>query len=426
MNELTSMRAALNASSSDGVRPLYAQASGSPIRALLALASITDMVSLAGGHPDPALLPLEWLRNGLRAVLDDTNSAALQYGATEGLPALREASAAVLRSRGLRAEGAEVLITTGSQQGIDLLARVLVEPGDAVAVARFNYPAAVQSLRFAGARVVPVEGDAQGLLPDDLERQLQASGARVLYLVPSFGNPGGDLMSLERRLRLLEIAARRSVTVIEDDPYGELWFDAPPPPSLAALNQQAGSPARVAYLTSFSKTVAPALRLGVLHAPATMMRAVAIAKQAADVHSGTLEQRVLATMLADGGLPAHLAMLRTAYAAKRDTLVAALRRHCAWTLTFDKPSGGMFVWARTQPDVPLLEADAWMAFGQRHRVLVVPASAFSAEGTPQPWLRLSFAHPAAPALVTGAERLGAGLDELVLSPLIRSTPRISP
>ena len=412
MTALLSPSAASEPSTS-AVRPLYAQAAGSPIRATLALASLPDMVSLAGGHPDPALLPLAWVRDGLRAVLANASEAALQYGPTEGLPVLREASAALLRSRGLRAEAGNVLITTGSQQGIDLLARVLVEPGDAIAVARFNYPAAVQSLRFAGARFVPMDSDAQGMCTGNLEQKLQASNARVLYLVPNFGNPGGALMSLERRMQLLEIAGRMGVTVIEDDPYGELWFDAPPPATLAALNQQTGSKAHVVYLTSFSKTIAPALRLGLVYAPAVIARAVVIAKQAADVHSGALEQSLLAAMLAEGRLDQHLATLRGAYAAKRDALVAALGRHCASTLTFDKPGGGMFVWARLRPDIPLLGDDAWIEFGKRHRVLVVPGSAFNADATPQPWLRLSFANPSASALAVGAERLGAGLDALV-------------
>ena len=398
-----------------GVRALYAQASGSPIRAMLALAGLPDMVSLAGGHPDPALLPVEWLRDGLRAVLADSSSAALQYGPTEGLFALREASAAFLATRGLRSNASEVLITTGSQQGIDLLARVLVEPGDVVAVTRFNYPAAMQSLRFAGARLAPLDSDAQGLCTDTLEQQLRASGARVLYLVPNFGNPGGDLLPIERRLQLLQVAARLDVTVIEDDPYGELWFETPPPPTLAALNQQAGSPARVAYLTSFSKTVAPALRLGIVHAPADIARAVVIAKQAADVHSGTLEQRALVAMLSGTRLDEHLATLRSAYALKRDALVTALARHAPSLLTFDRPGGGMFVWARLHPDIPSLDNDAWLAFGQQQRVLVVPGSAFDVAATPRPWLRLSFANPSVSALALGAERLGAGLARLVPS-----------
>jgi 2-aminoadipate transaminase len=394
------------------LRPLYAQASGSPIRAMLALAGREGMVSLAGGHPDPALLPAEWLRESLLEVAGGLQGRSLQYGATEGLAALREASAALLQQRGLAAQMDDVLVTTGSQQAIDLLARVLVEPGEGVAVESFNYPAALQAFRFAGARLVEVPTDAQGMDVGRLEPILQAESPRVLYVVPNFANPTGAVMPLARRLRLLELAAQYGVTLIEDDPYGELWFDTAPPPSLAQLNQQAGSPAQVAYMTSYSKVVAPALRLGVLLAPAGIARGVVLAKQAADVHSGSLEQLTLAAMLASGRLGAHLDLLRPAYAAKGKTLAQALRAHCGELLEFDEPQGGMFIWAKLGSALPLLPTQAWVDFGLQHQVLVVPGAAFSISGAAQPWLRLSFANPAAEALRQGAGRLGRGLRSL--------------
>jgi 2-aminoadipate transaminase len=394
------------------LRPLYAQASGSPIRAMLALAGREGMISLAGGHPDPALLPADWLRESLLEVAGQLQGRGLQYGATEGLPALREASAALLQARGLAARAEDLLITTGSQQAIDLLARVLVEPGEGVAVESFNYPAALQAFRFAGARLVEVPTDAQGMDVDKLEPILRDQRPRVLYVVPNFANPTGAVMPLARRLRLLELAARYGVTLIEDDPYGELWFGAAPPPSLAQLNQQAGSPAQLAYMTSYSKVVAPALRLGVLLAPADIVRGVVLAKQAADVHSGSLEQLTLAAMLASGRLAPHLAMLRQAYAAKGATLAEALRTHCGGLLEFDKPQGGMFIWAKLSSALPLLPTQAWVDFGLQHQVLVVPGAAFSISNSAQPWLRLSFANPAPAALRQGAERLGRGLRSL--------------
>jgi 2-aminoadipate transaminase len=394
------------------LRPLYAQASGSPIRAMLALAGREGMISLAGGHPDPALLPADWLRESLLEVVGTLQGRSLQYGATEGLAALREASAALLQQRGLAAQADGVLITTGSQQAIDLLARVLVEPGEGVAVESFNYPAALQAFRFAGARLVEVPTDAQGMDIDKLEPILQADRPRVLYVVPNFANPTGAVMPLARRLRLLELAAQYGVTLIEDDPYGELWFEEAPPPSLAQLNQQAGSPAQVAYMTSYSKVVAPALRLGVLLAPAEIARGVVLAKQAADVHSGSLEQLTLAAMLASGRLAPHLADLRPAYAAKGRALDQALRAHCGDLLAFDKPQGGMFIWAKLGAALPLLPTQAWVDFGLQHQVLVVPGAAFSIGNSAQPWLRLSFANPTPEALRQGAERLGRGLRQL--------------
>lgn len=394
------------------VRPLYAQASGSPIRAMLALAGQPGMISLAGGHPDPALLPAGWLRECMLAVASGLQGHSMQYGATEGLPALRAAGAELLQQRGLQAQAEQVVITTGSQQAIDLLARVLVEPGAGVAVESFNYPAALQAFRFAGAQLVEVPADAQGLDVERLESVLTSARPRVLYVVPNFANPTGAVMPLARRVRLLELAARHEVTLIEDDPYGELWFGAAPPPSLAQINQQTGSHAQVAYMTSYSKVVAPALRLGVLMAPPDVLRAVVLAKQAADVHSGSLEQLTLTAMLASSRLDEHLAMLREAYAAKARTLATALHEHCDGLLEFSEPQGGMFVWARLASALPLMPSQAWVDFGLQHQVLAVPGAAFSLHNTAQPWLRLSFANPGAGALQQGAQRLGRGLRSL--------------
>ena len=404
------------------VRPLYAQASGSPIRAMLALAGREGMISLAGGHPDPALLPAAWLRDSLLAVTRQLKGRHLQYGATEGLPALREASARLLRQAGLAAQADTLLITTGSQQAIDLLGRVLVEPGQGIAVEPYNYPAALQAFRFAGAELVPVPADAQGLDVDRLEAVLIAARPHVLYVVPNFANPTGAVMPLARRLRLLALAVQYGVTLIEDDPYGELWFGQAPPPSLALLNQQSGSRAQVAYLTSYSKVVAPALRLGVLLAPPDILRAVVLAKQAADVHSGSLEQLTLAAMLDSGQLPQHLAMLREAYGVKSTALATALHRHCGGLLEFEQPQGGMFVWARLSPDLPLLATQAWVDFGLQHQVLAVPGAAFSVGNQPQPWLRLSFANPTVQALQQGAERLGQGLRRLAAASAQHTAP----
>ena len=357
-------------------------------------------------------MPADWLRECLLDVAGKLAGRSLQYGATEGLPALRSASADLLQQRGLQAQARDLLITTGSQQAIDLLARVLVEPGAAVAAESFNYPAALQAFRFAGARLVELPTDAQGLDVDRIEAVLAKERPRLLYVVPNFANPTGAVLPLARRTRLLALASQYDITLIEDDPYGELWFGEAPPPSLARLNQQAGSPAQVAYMTSYSKVVAPALRLGVLLAPPDIARAVVLAKQAADVHSGSLEQLTLTAMLATGRLDAHLGMLRMAYARKAAVLAGALRAHCGGLLEFAEPQGGMFVWARLARELPLLPSQAWTDFGLKHRVLAVPGAAFSPGNEPQDWLRLSFANPSAAELEEGARRLGHGLRQL--------------
>jgi 2-aminoadipate transaminase len=387
-----------------------------PYEAMLALAGKPGMISLADGHPDPALLPAHWVRAGLEEVASALTDKALQYGPAEGLPQLREASTQLLLQRGVKAGPDNVLITTGSQQAIDMLTRVLVEPGNAVAVECFNHPAALQALRFAGAALAEVPADAEGMDVDRLEAVLQASGARVVYIVPNFPNPTGAVMPLARRLQLLDIAVRHNLTLIEDDPYGELWFGEAPPPSLAALNQQSGGRARVAYMTSYSRVVAPALRLGVLLAPANVRRAIVLAKQAANVHTGSMEQLAMTALLQSGRLAAHLADLRPAYAAKARALVNGLRRHCEGLLTFSAPAGGMFIWARLDRRLPALGAQAWADFGLEHRVLVVPGNAFSITAASQALLRLSFANSAVSDLQEGAARLGRGLQALMTRP----------
>ncbi|HEX7115517.1 MAG TPA: PLP-dependent aminotransferase family protein [Steroidobacter sp.] len=371
---------------------------------MLALASEPGMISLAGGHPDPALMPHNWFIEVVEQVLSRLDSAALQYGATEGLPALRESVSALLQERRIQAGPADVVITTGSQQGISLLMSALLEPGDAVVMAPHNYPAAMQAVRFAGGRIVVSNDDLEGLA--ELARD-SAATLKAVYVVPSFANPTGHCMSLEARVGLLEEASRLGLCVIEDDPYSELWFDQPPPDSLCALNQSRGIGAAVAYLTSFSKILAPAFRLGAFIAPPSLRRAVLLAKQAGDVHTGLLEQHVLDAMLRSPRLAPHLGHLRALYRTKARTMTQTLRRLALDLLAFEEPAGGMFVWARRlAAENERLDA---FEFGRTHRVLVLPGSAFSPDSRSSPYLRLSFANPPLEALREGIERLASGL-----------------
>jgi 2-aminoadipate transaminase len=387
------------------VRPIFQNAPESPIRAMLPLADEPGMISLAGGHPDPDLLPHEWVAESAQRVLGRMSGRDLQYGATEGIPPLRESASAMLAARRINAPPDSLLVTTGSQQGISLVASVLLDPGDAVAMAPYNYPSAVHAVRFAGANLVALSDDGEGL--DELARSHRGR-VKAAYLVPDFANPTGHVMSFECRLRLLESAAKHDVCVIEDDPYGELWFDQPPPDSLCALNQNWKIGANVVYLTSFSKILAPALRLGVLLAPPALRRPVKLAKQAADVHSGLLEQRFLDEMLRDERrLAVHLAGLRAAYREKAHAMVNALREAAA-TLSFTRPSGGMFVWARMRDGAVDREID-WFAFGRRHRVLALPGKAFCIDDGHGPFVRLSFANPSIADVREGVKRLIEGL-----------------
>jgi 2-aminoadipate transaminase len=392
------------------LRPVIRHSQESPIRAMLALAAEPDMISLAGGHPDPELLPRDWLVAAAQRVLQQIDAKALQYGSTEGVASLREVICLVLATRAIKAAPGELLITTGSQQGISLLARVLIEPGDSVAMAHYNYPAALQAFRFSGATVHPLDEDFEGL--GELARSVDGKSLKAVYLVPSFANPTGHTLSVAARLQLLEEAAHADICVIEDDPYGELWFDQPPPPSLYALNQVNDIGAQVVYLTSFSKTVMPALRLGVLLAPSALRRGVVLAKQTCDVHSGSLEQLFLAHMLQFGDLNSHLEALRAAYKGRASTLMQALRSFAPEVLDFAPPAGGMFVWTQFAAATPDLARIDWFAFGRRHRVLALPDRAFVAHGVGGSHLRLSFANPPVEAIREGVRRLASGLGEM--------------
>jgi 2-aminoadipate transaminase len=389
------------------VRPVFREAQESPIRAMLGLAAEPGMISLAGGHPDPDLLPHEWVGAAVREVLSGLDGRALQYGATEGLMALRESVCAMLRSRRIEARVEDVMITTGSQQGVSLLATVLLEPGDSVAMAPYNYPAAVQAVRFAGGHVVTLNDDLEGI--GEIAGTTGGGRLKALYVVPSFANPTGHVMSLEARMQLLREAARFGICVIEDDPYGELWFGQPPPDSLCALNQASRIGASVVYLTSFSKIVAPALRLGALIAPAPLLRAAKLAKQAADVHSGLLEQRILDGLLRSGHFSSHLERIRAAYRRKAQAMMQALSEGPQGMISCCDPQGGMFVWLELSAQMQSAMTIDWFDFGRSYRVLALPGSAFSADGRPGRHVRLSFANPGIHDVRAGVRRFAAGL-----------------
>ncbi len=387
------------------LRRVFRDAEESPIRTMHALAGEPGMISLAGGHPDPALIPHDWFVEAAHEVAGRLDGSALQYGSTAGLAVLREAVCALLRTRRIDSQPDDLLITTGSQQGISLLMSVLLEEGDAVAMAPHNYPAAMQAVRFARGRIVALNDDLEGiagLVPETV------STLKAVYVVPNFANPTGHCMPLDARMRLLRDAARLGICVIEDDPYGELWFEQPPPDSLCALNQAHSIGAAVAYLTSFSKILAPALRLGALLAPPALRRAVVLAKQAADMHSGLIEQRLLNAMLRSPRMTGHLSALRVAYRAKAQVMMDALRAVAHGLLCFAEPQGGMFVWTRMRGDGATPTID-WFAFGRSHRVLALPDSAFSPYGRRGRHVRMSFANPGIDAVREGIGRLAAGL-----------------
>jgi 2-aminoadipate transaminase len=361
----------------------------SPVREILALTEQPGVISFAGGLPAPELFDVAGLRDAFAAALaDHAAGRSLQYSTTEGDPTLRVAVAARLTARGLPTAPDRLLITSGSQQALTLVATVLLEPGDAVLVEEPSYLAALQAFQLAGAEVVPVPCDADGLDPEAAALLAARHRARLLYTVPTFQNPTGRTLPRERRAALVALAERARLWVIEDDPYGELRYGGTPEPALAALP---GAEERVLSLSTLSKVAAPGLRIGWVRAPELLRHALTVAKQAADLHSSTVDQAAAARWLAAVDLDAHVARLRRAYGARRDALLDGLAAALPPGSTHNRPNGGMFVWARL-PDG--WDADLLLRRALERDVAFVPGAPFFAGPPDRAALRLSFtAHP---------------------------------
>ncbi|MFB6671416.1 PLP-dependent aminotransferase family protein [Streptomyces sp. NPDC056390] len=374
-----------------------ATVTASPVREILALTARPEVISFAGGLPAPELFDTEGVSEAFRAVLDEQPKTALQYSTTEGDPGLRTAVAARLGARGLPTAPDDLVITTGSQQGLSLLASALIEPGDVVLVENPCYLAALQVFGFAGARVVPVPDLA------DLDDIVRRERPKFFYTVPNFQNPTGRTMSDAQRASVAEIAARRGMWIVEDDPYGELRYEGQATGWIASYP---GAEDRTVLMGSFSKVMAPGLRIGWLRAPAELLRACAVAKQAADLHTPTVTQLAAARYLADRDLDAHIATVREAYGERRDAMLAALADALPDGAEWSRPQGGMFLWARLPQGA---DATALLRTAISHDVAYVPGAPFYA-GDPDPaTLRLCFVSETPEVIREGLARLGAAL-----------------
>lgn len=379
-------------------------ATSSPVREILALTARPGMISFAGGLPAPELFDASGLRDAFAAVLSDGRARrTLQYSVTEGDPQLREAVAARLSARGLATTGEELLITGGSQQALTLISTVLLEPGDRVLVEEPSYLAALQCFGLAGATPVPIPCDEDGLIPEAIPELIDEHSPRLLYTIPTFHNPTGRTLPLARRRALAAVAAAAGLWLIEDDPYGELRYEGEPLPALAAL-PEAGE--RTLSISTLSKVLAPGLRIGWVRAGGPLLRQLTIAKQAADLHTSTVDQAAAAHWLAHHDLDAHIAGLRTAYRARRDALLAGLAEALPPGSTHNRPAGGMFVWARLPDGV---DAGALLPRALEHDVAYVPGAHFFCAQPDPAALRLSFTAHGPAEIARGLERLAYAL-----------------
>jgi DNA-binding transcriptional MocR family regulator len=368
------------------------------IRDLLALSGRDDILSLSIGQPAPELLPVAITRRLLDVALADGGLEVLLHSPTEGFPALRHRLANWLGTRGMRCDPNELIILAGSQQGLDLVTRLLIQPGDLVVVEEPTYIGALQVFRRAGARLVGIPIDDNGLRVELLEELLARQRPKLIYTLPTFQNPSGTVMSLDRRRHLVDLSARHRVPILEDDPYSELRYEGAPLPSLRALDRHHG----VLYLGTFSKLLFPGLRVGVLVAPRVVAEQVALLKQGADLHTSNPGQIVLLGMLEEGSLQRHLEAVRPAYRQRRDAMLAALGHSAGDVLDWRSPVGGFYVWSRTRrrvDDATLLAAAA------DRGVSFLPGSSCFPTPPDETWLRLNFTYLSQEAITDAVERL---------------------
>ena len=379
----------------------------SVIREILKVTEKPGIISFAGGLPSPKTFPIAEFDAASHKVLSEDGQAALQYAASEGFPALREAVAAMLP---WNVDPAQVLITTGSQQGLDLVAKILIDGGSKILVETPTYLGALQAFTPMEPAVVSVASDDEGVVVDDLVAK--AKDARFIYLLPNFQNPTGRSMSETRRAAVSAAAAQAGLPIIEDNPYGELWFDEEPPLPLSARN-----PEGCIYLGSFSKVLAPGLRLGFLVAPKHIYPKLLQAKQAVDLHTPSFTQRMVAEVLKDNFLARHVPTIRALYKSQRDAMLVALQREMAGLdVQWNTPAGGMFLWARLPEGMSAVDL---LPQAVEHGVAFVPGAAFYADHADARTLRLSFVTASVEQINIGVKALA----EAIRSARATSAPR---
>jgi DNA-binding transcriptional MocR family regulator len=383
----------------------------SAIRELFKLLGTPGIISFAGGFPDSAMFDVEGLKEASAKALAEEPGGALQYGATEGYEPLRTQLSAFMKTKGVEVDPSGLIVTTGSQQALDLLGKTLISPGDKVIVEGPTFLATIQCFRLYGAQLISAPVDADGVRTDELEKLIAEHKPKFVYLIPTFGNPSGAMLSLERRRKVLEMAVRYQTLIVEDDPYGDLYFDQAPPPSILSLTREVpGSRALVAHCGSLSKVLSPGLRIGWMIGPAELLAKATMCKQFSDAHTSTFAQATAAQYLKSGRMPATLAHVREVYAERALAMGEALRRELGDAITFTQPGGGLFFWARlTGAGGKVADANVLAKRAIEKLVAFVPGAPFFAEKPDVATLRLSFATANVEKIREGIARLGAAL-----------------
>lgn len=371
----------------------------SAIREILKVTEHPEIISFAGGLPAPELFPVVEIARSYQDVFEQDGSAALQYSATEGCRPLREWLAGRMRMLGIDTVADRVLITTGSQQGIDLVGKVFLDPGDSVVVEDPTYLAALQSFSGHEASFVAIDSDDFGMRVDQLEDALEQCRPKLIYIVSDFSNPKGTSLSRARRLDMIDLSARYCVPILEDNPYGELRYAGERLDSLAAMDKYG----LVMHISTFSKTLSPGLRLGWLTASEKIFQALVIAKQAADLHSSTIEQRAAARLLESFNYDGHVQRLCEVYGERRQAMLSSLERFFPTEAKWTRPEGGLFLWVELSGHV---SAEDLFADAIAERVAFVPGTSFFAREPRLNFMRLNFSNQKPEMIEEGIKRLG--------------------
>ena len=384
----------------------------SAIRELFKLLGKPGIISFAGGFPDSAMFDVDGIQAAVNQALAEEPGAALQYGATEGYQPLREQLSAFMASKGAQGVAPEnLIVTTGSQQALDLLGKTLISPGDKVIVEGPTFLATIQCFRLYGAQLISAPIDGNGVQTDALEKLIVEHRPKFVYLIPTFGNPSGAMLSLERRKKVLELAVKYQTVVVEDDPYGDLYFGEAPPPSLLALSATVpGSRELLVHCGSLSKVLSPGLRVGWMIAPAELLAKATMCKQFSDAHTSTFAQATAAQYLKAGRMPATLAHVRKVYAERAQAMGDALRKDLGDAIAFVQPQGGLFVWARlTGAGGKVADGNVFAKAAIDKGVAFVPGTPFFCAQPDHATLRLSFATVGVDKIREGVARLAQAL-----------------
>jgi 2-aminoadipate transaminase len=393
------------------VQPAFAQnianMSGNVIREILKLTQHPDIISFAGGMPASDTFPVDTLKDISEKVFTKYGASILQYGASEGFLPLREFVANWMSAKGVKAELDEVLITSGSQQGIDLLAKAFIDQGDGVIIENPTYLAAIQIFTLYGAHFAFGEKDQSGFFPASLNTLEATNKNKLLYLVPSFQNPTGISMTKDRRQDLADQLEEHKLVLIEDDPYGDLRYSGEPLNPVKSFDHQN----RIVYLGSFSKNIAPGLRLGFAIGPKEIIRKMVIGKQSADVHSCNLSQAIIYEFCAQGLLELHIAKLINKYRRKRDLMLKVMEEHFPAPVSWIKPEGGLFIWACLPEGASAVEL---LEIAIKKKVAFIPGFHFHAAGGGENTFRLNFSNATEEQIEEGISRLGQAIEKFLV------------